>query len=300
MTRLSVFGPSSLAGLFIVLFSTGWIAGKIGLLSAGPLTLLLIRFGAAALVLLAVAVLTGAPWPRRLSDYGHLAVVGLLMHGMAMAGVYIGLSLGVSAGASALIGGMAPIFTALAAGPLLDERVGPAQWSGLAIGLIGVALVVANRISFASGGWEGYAVTFFAVATFVLGTVYQKKFCGATDLRTGNLVQFAVAAAAVLVPALRFEGLEAEWDEALIASSAVAVAGQFHRRDQPLLHPAPAGGGEPGRGPVLPRAADHRRDGLRRIPRNPQPDRRRRLRADGRRRVSRVQDERAPRLGEER
>ena len=57
-----------------------------------------------------------------------------------------------SAGASALIGGMSPIFTAFAAGALLDERVGPAQWSGLAIGLIGVALVVANRISFASGG----------------------------------------------------------------------------------------------------------------------------------------------------
>ena len=57
------------------------------------------------------------------------------------------------------------------------------------------------------------------MATFVLGTVYQKKFCSAIDLRTGNLVQFAVAGAAVLLPALRFEGLHAEWDEALIASS---------------------------------------------------------------------------------
>jgi drug/metabolite transporter (DMT)-like permease len=114
---------------------------------------------------------------------------------------------------------MAPLFTALAAGPMLDERVGPAQWSGLAIGIAGVALVVANRISFASGGWEGYAATFVAVATFVLGTVYQKKFCSTIDLRTGNLVQFAVAGAAVLGPALRFEGLHAEWDQALILVS---------------------------------------------------------------------------------
>lgn len=58
-----------------------------------------------------------------------------------------------------------------------------------------------------------------AVATFVLGTVYQKKFCSAIDLRTGNLIQFAVAGVAVLLPALRFEGLHAKWDEALIASS---------------------------------------------------------------------------------
>lgn len=152
-----------MAALFIVLFSSGWIVGKVGLHSTGPLTLLLTRFGAAALVLLVVALLTRAPWPRSWIAYGHLAVVGLLMHGVAMAGVYLGLSLGVSAGASALIGGMAPLFTALAAGPMLDERVGPAQWSGLAIGLAGVALV--------------------------------------------------------LVPALRFEGLHAEWDQALILVS---------------------------------------------------------------------------------
>jgi len=49
--------------------------------------------------------------------------------------------------------------------------------------------------------------------------VYQKKFCSAMDLRTGNLIQFAVAGVAVLLPALRFEGLHAEWDETLIASS---------------------------------------------------------------------------------
>lgn len=218
MTRASMVGPSVTAGLFIVLFSTGWIAGKFGLLSAGPLTLLLIRFGAATLLLLVVALLTGAPWPRGWTAYGHLAMVGMLMHGMAMAGVYLGLSLGVSAGVSALIGGMYPILTAVAAGPLLDERIGPAQWSGLAIGLIGVALAVANRVSFATGGWEGYAATFFAVATFALGTVYQKKFCGAMDLRTGNVVQFAVAGLAVLLPALWLEDLQAEWDGTLIAS----------------------------------------------------------------------------------
>jgi drug/metabolite transporter (DMT)-like permease len=49
--------------------------------------------------------------------------------------------------------------------------------------------------------------------------VYQKKFCSTSDLRTGNLVQFAVAGAAVLVPALRLEGLHAEWDQALILVS---------------------------------------------------------------------------------
>jgi len=86
--------------------------------------------------------------------------------------------------------------------------------------LFGVALVVMNKISFASGGWEGYAITFLALGAFVAGTLYQKKFCGAIDLRTGNLVQFAVAGVALFIPALRFEGLQVEWSEALIVSSA--------------------------------------------------------------------------------
>jgi drug/metabolite transporter (DMT)-like permease len=88
------------------------------------------------------------------------------------------------------------------------------------IGLLGVALAVMNKISFAGGGWEGYAVTFLALGAFVAGTLYQKRFCGAIDLRTGNLFQFLVAGIALFLPALAFEGLQVEWSRALIASSA--------------------------------------------------------------------------------
>jgi drug/metabolite transporter (DMT)-like permease len=209
-----------LGALFVVLWSSAWIAGKIGLEFTGPLTLLEIRFSAAALVMLLVALLTGAPWPRKWVEYAHLAVAGLLVNGLTLAALYIGLNEGVSAGVSALIAGLTPLFTALGAGPLFGERIGPGRWAGLTIGLLGVALVVMNKITFASGGWEGYAVTFVALGAFVVGTLYQKRFCSAIDLRTGNLVQFLVAGVALSIPALRFEGLRAEWSEALIVSSA--------------------------------------------------------------------------------
>src|SRR5262249_47626264 len=150
----------------IVLWSTAWIAGKIGLEFTGPLTLLEIRFSAAALVMLLVALLTGAPWPRRWTEYGHLAVAGVLVNGLTLAALYVGINDGVSAGVSALISGLTPLFTALAAGPLLGERIGSARWAGLTIGLLGVALVVMNKISLASGGWEGYAITFLALGAF--------------------------------------------------------------------------------------------------------------------------------------
>jgi drug/metabolite transporter (DMT)-like permease len=220
VSRTPLFGPQALGGAFVLLWSTAWIAGKVGLEFTGPLTLLVSRFVAAALVMLPIALLTGAPWPRRWSEYGHLAVASLLVNGLTLAALYTGINDGVSAGVSALIAGLTPLLTALAAGPLLGERIGAGRWVGLVIGLLGVALAVMNKISFASGGWEGYAVTFLALAAFVAGTLYQKRFCGAIDLRTGNLVQFTVAGIALFIPALAFEGLRVEWSEALIASSA--------------------------------------------------------------------------------
>jgi drug/metabolite transporter (DMT)-like permease len=210
---------SSLGLLFVVLWSSAWIAGKFGLPYAGPFTLLLIRFGAAGLVLLVVALATGAAWPNKLVDYGHLAVAGVLIQGLALGCAYLGLELGVSAGMSGLINGLAPLFIALGAVPFLGERVGPRQWLGLSAGLIGVALVVIDRLSLGAANWQGYAATFLALAALVCGTLYQKKYCAEMDLRTGSIVQLTAASAAVLLPALRLEELQIEWNWTLVLAS---------------------------------------------------------------------------------
>ena len=210
---------SSQGMLFVVLWSSAWIAGKIGLPYAGPFTLLLIRFTAAGAVMLLVALATGAPWPGKLVDYGHLAVAGILIQGLALGFAYFGLQLGVSAGMSALVNGLAPLFTALGAVPFLGERVGPRQWLGLFAGLVGVSFVVIDRISLGAATWHAYAATFAALAALVCGTLYQKKYCSRMDLRTGSLIQLAAASAVVLLPAVRLEGLEVEWNWTLIFAS---------------------------------------------------------------------------------
>jgi drug/metabolite transporter (DMT)-like permease len=169
--------------------------------------------------MLAIALATGAPWPAKLVDYGHLAVAGVMMQGLALGFAYFGLQHGVSAGMSALVNGLAPLLTALGAVPLLGERVGPRQWLGLGAGLLGVAFVVIDRISLGAATWHAYAATFAALVALVGGTLYQKKYCNTMDLRTGALIQLAAAGAVVLVPALRLEGLEVEWSWTLIFAS---------------------------------------------------------------------------------
>ena len=216
--RSPTFSPLGL--VFVVLWSSAWIAGKVGLPYAGPFTLLLIRFTAAGAVLLAVALASGAPWPDRLASYLHLAVAGALIQGLALGCAYLGLQLGVSAGISGLINGLAPLFTALGAVLFLGERIGRRQWLGLWAGLIGVALVVADRVSLGGASWEAYALTFGALVALACGTLYQKKYCSGMDLRTGSFIQVAVAGAMAFLPALRFEGFEVEWNWTLVLASA--------------------------------------------------------------------------------
>lgn len=53
--------------LFIVMWSSGYVVGKVALPFVGPYTLIFIRFASAALILLGVALATKAPWPDRKS-----------------------------------------------------------------------------------------------------------------------------------------------------------------------------------------------------------------------------------------
>jgi drug/metabolite transporter (DMT)-like permease len=209
----------SLPVLFILMWSTGYVVGKVALPYAGPFTLLFLRFGVAAAILLIAALLARAPWPKDIKQYGHLIVVGLLLQALQFSGLYSGLALGVSAGIAALITGTMPLFTALGASAFLDEKVSAKQWLGLIAGLFGVALVVGNKVGAGSAGLSGYGAMVVALAGITLGTLYQKKYCASMDLRTGGFVQLGVASLVALYLSLKFEGFAVQWTPGLIFAS---------------------------------------------------------------------------------
>lgn len=206
-----LFRDAGVPALFVLLWSTGFLGARLGLPHSGPLTFLALRYVLAAGLLLLVALATRAPWPRRLSEVGHYAVAGLLVHGLYLGGVYIGISLGVEAGVSALIVGLQPLLTAALAGVLLGERVAPRQWAGLCLGLIGVALVLARKIGLGSGDLLGGFACVVALLGITAGTLYQKRYCAIMDLRTGGVVQFTAACVATAPLALVFENSHIDW-----------------------------------------------------------------------------------------
>ncbi len=205
-----------LPGLFVLLWSTGFIGARLGMPHAEPMTFLALRFALTAGCLLAWALFWHAPWPRRPRDWGHLAAAGLLMHGVYLGGVFVAIRLGLEAGLSALIVSMQPLLVAAAAPLLLGERVSLRRWLGLGLGLIGVVLVLAGKLGQGSGGFWALAACVAALAGITAGTLYQKSRCSGQDLRTGNLIQFAAAALACWLAALAFEDRRIDWAPELV------------------------------------------------------------------------------------
>lgn len=196
--------------LFVFLWSTGFVGAKFGLPYAEPLTFLLTRYILVLGLMTTFALATRAPWPRDARQIFHIAVSGLLVHALYLGGVFVAIKHGLPAGITALVVGMQPLLTACGAGWLLGERVSVRQWLGLALGFVGVALVVSNKLGdVALGAMLIPAIV--ALLGITVGTLYQKRFCPRFDLRTGSVIQFLPTAALTAIAAAATETMVIDW-----------------------------------------------------------------------------------------
>ena len=212
LTRLAI---ATAPALFVFLWSTGFIGARYGLPYIEPLTFLAVRIGFAAVIMATIALLTGA---RRLNtnEIGHSLVAGSLMHGLTLGGAFTAISQGIPAGIVALILGLQPIVTSILANRLMDEKIARLQSVGLALGLVGVLLVLHDRNIVLAGSVLGWVASFLSLIGITLGTLYQKRYCGSIDWRTGNLVQYLGAGVLFTLGAFAFETREINWTGELI------------------------------------------------------------------------------------
>ena len=190
--------------LFVLIWSTGFIVAKFGLPHAPALTFLLLRYAGVLLVLVPLLFVVRAPWPR--AHAWHIAVAGVLVQAGYLSGVWSAIKLGMPAGLSALIVGLQPLLTGFAA-PLVGEPLRPGQWVGLVLGLLGVALVVMEKLTPTGSSVLNVALCVFALLSITAGTLYQKRFCPRFDLRSGAVIQFAASALVTLPFAIWLEDL---------------------------------------------------------------------------------------------
>ncbi len=205
----SIVGP----GIFIFLWSTGFIGAKWGLPYAEPFTLLTMRFAIAATVFTILALATGAPWPKTRREYVDSIVVAVFIHGIYLTGVFWAINQGTPAWVAGLIAGSQPLLASVLAGPTLGEKITLRQWCGFGLGFLGVATVVWRGGGGGSdiGPGIGIAVTVAGLIALTFGTLYQKRHGGSTDLRSGQAVQQITLAVILGIFALSFETNEIRW-----------------------------------------------------------------------------------------
>jgi drug/metabolite transporter (DMT)-like permease len=202
---------SLIAAVFVVLWSTGFVVARAITPYADPNLFLLARFGGTALVFALAAIVARSAWPTGRGLGKHLAA-GALLQGIYLGAGYWAVAQGMSAGVMALLGALQPLATAAVAAPLFGERLSRRGWTGMALGLAGVVLVLEPKLAAAAPptahgnapGWLVVVISVAAVASITAGTLFQKTSLAKADIRSASAVQNVGAAlvAAVLALAL--------------------------------------------------------------------------------------------------
>ena len=223
LDRRAVDLAAYMPGVFVLIWSTGFVVARFGMPHAPPMRFLAWRFALSAVAFAVWVLLSRAAWPKGRRQWLHLAVVGVLMHAAYLGGVWSAVKLGLGAGTTALIVGLQPVLTALwvsASGQ--EHRIAARQWLGLGLGLAGLVLVVWNKLGHGEVTAQNLALCLMALLAITIGTLYQKRFVAPCDVRSASLVQL-VAACAVLLPLALLETEPIDATPALLGAMAWSV-----------------------------------------------------------------------------
>jgi drug/metabolite transporter (DMT)-like permease len=190
-------------GLFCLLWSFAFVAGKIGVTDCPPLILLTLRFSLAGVLILGLAALRSEEWSLSWRDAGVFAILGVANNALYLGFGYTGLQT-VSAGLGGLIVSANPVFTAVLAATFLGEALTWRKVAGLLLGIVGVGFIVWHRISAGSDSWHGILFTLASLASIVAGTILFKVLAPKGSLWIGNGVQNLAGGLAVLPFAFMF------------------------------------------------------------------------------------------------
>lgn len=214
-------------GLFVLIWSTGWISARFAAPYADPLTFLSVRYALAGALLAVLCVASGAVWPRGKAA-AHAALSGVLLHAIYLGGVWWAISKGLPAGISGLIAAVQPILTAFLAPRLAGETIPLRHWLGIVLGFGGILMVLGPKLAGLSGAALSsqlmpLGINVIAMISVTLGTFYQKRFIAAGDLRAVTVLQYAGALAITLPIAWLTEPMRIAWNLSMVLNMAWAV-----------------------------------------------------------------------------
>ncbi len=203
---------------FVFLWGSAFVPSKIGVLASSPMWFLVVRFAVSGAVALAIAVASGAPWPRGRRAWTLIVLLGVLANAMYLGFTYEALR-HLAAGVGSVVTSTNPLILALAAPVFLGEPLTKWKSVGLLLGFAGVLAIMIERSGSGTARPSDVALVFIATFASVASTIVFKKFLVEMDVRMTTALQLFAASLAVLPFAIAFEGApHATWGFPIVAS----------------------------------------------------------------------------------
>lgn len=190
-----------LASVFIIIWSSGFIVGRMIVGVVSPNIFLGLRFALSCLMFVLMAWVLKHAYPA-VRDWGKHFLVGMLNSGLYLGGGYWAISQGVSASLMALLGGLQPIFTLIIMLIFFKEKLAMGALFGMILGILGIYCVVSPSLGLgAEFSLVVFAIAVLSVLSITIGMVLQKQYIGISDIIPSLALQnfAAMLTAAVLM-----------------------------------------------------------------------------------------------------
>ena len=215
-----IVSPRILAALVMVLWASCYPLITLGLDYAPHLTFAALRAILAGSILIGVAALRRAAWPRGWSVWGWITLAGLGMTGIGYFGMFHAAEF-VSPGLATVIESLQPLIAAVLAVVFLRERLGPIGWFGLCLGVSGVALIAIPRVLASGGGSTAFGLVLVIMATsgVAVGNIAIKSLSKRVDAAMAMGLQLLIGAIPISILAFTTESPTAiDWSPQFIIS----------------------------------------------------------------------------------
>lgn len=212
-------------GIFLLTWSTGYVAAKFGLGYIEPLTFLALRFACVVAIMALLFAILRPPLPKSPAEWAHLAIVGLLLQSFYFGMCYMSFKAGLAVGTLALILSLQPILVGLVAPGWSGETVGWRRWIGLLLGLAGAVIVISARSEIAAPSVLGFLFAAMALVGITGGSLWEKRFGVTHHPVTANLVGFTAGLAGILPFMVATETMTVNWSWPLIGALAYLIIG---------------------------------------------------------------------------
>ena len=215
-----IVSPRILAALVMVLWASCYPLITLGLDYAPHLTFAALRAILAGSILIGVAALRRAAWPRGWSVWGWITLAGLGMTGIGYFGMFHAAEF-VSPGLATVIESLQPLIAAVLAVVFLRERLGPIGWFGLCLGVGGVALIAIPRVLASGGGSTAFGLVLVIMATsgVAVGNIAIKSLATRIDAAMAMGLQLLIGAIPISILAFTTESPTAiDWSPQFIIS----------------------------------------------------------------------------------